>query len=115
MLGLEVSGEVEVRRMNYVAVETGTVVLTCSFLADPRPTVTWQLNGVTINTDQPRRYDIEETFESLGSIGNYTATLTILSVVEGDQGNYTCLGENIHSSPEQPVMDTQPLEVIGQC
>ncbi len=113
MLWLEVSGEVVVRRMNYVAVEGGRVVLTCSFLADPRPTVTWMRDDVTVSTGDARRYAVERRYARIGPIGNYTETLTILSVVEGDQGNYTCRGENIHSSPQQPVMDTQPLEIIG--
>ncbi len=114
MLRLEVSGEVVVRRMNYVAVEGGRVVLTCSFLADPKPTVTWLLDNVNISTDDDKRYTVERRYDSIAPIGNYTETLTILSVVEEDQGNYTCRGENIHSSPQQPVTDTQPLEIIGQ-
>ncbi len=110
MLQLVVSGEVVVRRMNYVAVEGGRVVLTCSFLADPQPTVTWVRNDVTISTGDARRYAVERRYESVGPIGNYTETMAILSVVEEDQGNH---GVNIHSSPQQPVTDTQPLEIIG--
>ena len=50
MLELEVSGEVEQRRMNYVAVEGGRVEFTCSFLADPKPTVIWQRDNINIDT-----------------------------------------------------------------
>lgn len=104
MLGLEVSGGVILRRMNYVAVLRERVMLTCSFLADPRPSVTWLLNSTNINTNQAK-YRVTKTSEDTGSSRNHTETLMILSVAKEDQGNYTCLVD--------PIMVTNSLQVIG--
>ena len=112
MLELTVSGQLELRRGNYVAVEKDMVMLTCSFLADPRPNVTWMRNGTDIRAQTEIRYQTENSYQDLGTIGNYTETLTILSVSNMDEGNYTCLGRNEHGS--EMVTADRPLEVIGQ-
>ena len=115
MVQLEVGGQVELRSTNYVGVEEGSViVLNCSFLADPQPTVTWLLNDVEINVVQGGRYGSEMRYENVAPIGSYVETLTILGLVEADQGNYTCLGQNEHINPQQPTNATQCLKLLGQ-
>lgn len=113
-LELEVSGDVtdDDSRMAFVAVELSSVVLRCSFLADPEPNVVWLLNGQPIDTDQPKYYMVDVEYEiSNRAIGNFTETLTIISVVMIDSGNYTCMGSNIHGS--SLYIATKTLDVIG--
>ena len=96
------------------AVDTERVELNCSFLADPRPNITWLLNGMEINTEDSERYDRGMMYENVSPIGRYSETLIIRSVVMADEGNYTCRAQNEHSNLEQPAEDTQTLEVIGE-
>ena len=112
-LDLAVGGAVreDDMRMAYVAVETSPVVLRCTFLADPVPSVTWLLDGVAMDTNQPGRYAVETKYEDTNvPIGNYTQTLTILRVVSQDAGEYTCVGANRHGS----LQAMEALVVIGQ-
>lgn len=113
-LELKVSGNVtdDEARMAFVAVERSLVEFRCSFQADPEPNVVWLLNESLINTNQPERYAVTREHESSGRpILNFTETLTIMSAVLSDSGNYTCIGSNIHGNSQ--AMDV--LDVIGEA
>lgn len=117
---LEVSGAVRIdpNRMAYVAVEENSVILTCSFLADPRPDVRWLFNNVTIDTNQPR-YTVTSIYQNLGSTGNFTEQLNIVSVVREDAGTYTCVGVNTHGSAQArqnlSIIGIQSVTIIHMC
>ena len=109
----EVSGDVvfDVDRSAYISIETQSVIFTCTFLADPQPTVEWLLNGRVINTAQPSKYEFDSRYHlDLVSIGNMSEQLTILNVNMDDTGNYTCRGLNEYNSTEA----THALVVLGQ-
>ena len=109
-LQLLVSGAVnDSNRMSYVAIEADTVSFTCSFLADPTPSITWMLNSMEINTEDTQ-YVVTTDDQDLGSIRSITQQLTIESVVRGDTGTYTCNVSNMHGSAQEE----QNLTVLGK-
>lgn len=115
MIQLEIGGHMEeTRRTNFVATETESVVLNCSSFADPQPTVTWLLNGVELDTEHAGKYDVQTVYENVPPIGRYSEILTILGVVESDEGNYTCQVQNRYSDLQEPTMDSQTLQITGQ-
>ena len=114
MVQLDMAGDAVLRGLDYVAVEGGMVVMNCSVLADPQPTVTWFCNGVVINTSSnPEKYLVESIFEDVPPIGRYVETLVVQTVAPIDSGNYTCRAQNIHTDLQQPTEDTQSLIVLG--
>ena len=103
---LDMTGDAVLRGSDYVAVEGEMVVMNCSLLADPQPTVTWFHNGVLINTgSNPEKYLVPP-------IGRYVETLVVQTVAPIDSGNYTCRAQNIHTDLQQPTEDTQSLIVL---
>lgn len=111
-LELKVGGAVryDSARTSYVAVEANRVTFTCTFQADPLPRVEWQLDGMTINTEQ-REYTVSSSYVNMGvPLGNYTEQLTVLSVVRANAGLYTCIGSNSHGSAQAD----QNLTVLGK-
>lgn len=110
-LQIEVGGDVreDEGRMAYVAVESDSVVLRCSCLADPKPSVVWLRDGQVIETDlQPDLYSVETEYNiSNRPIGNFTETLTIIAVM--DSGSYTCSVSNDHGNSQA----MEALDVIG--
>lgn len=90
-------------------IEGSTVVLTCSFLADPRPTVEWLHNGMSLTMSS--RHLTVINYTDLGAIENGTHILTIRDVRrEEDNGNYTCRASNSYGDNN----DTQNLVILGQ-
>ncbi|XP_067849522.1 roundabout homolog 2 [Heptranchias perlo] len=68
------------RPINQVVLEDEGVEFRCQVQGDPQPTVRWRKD----DTDVARgRYDIKEDY-----------TLRIKRVSNGDEGTYTCVGEN---------------------
>ena len=108
---LNVSGEVvdDEERMAYVVTEKGSVKFTCSFQADPTPSVTWLKDDVPFSTNQPQ-YTVEKETTSLGNIDMFAENLIITSAVRADSGNYTCMVNNIHGV----VSAFEALVVIGE-
>ena len=107
-LELGVGGDVtyDESRMAFVAVEGSPVEFRCSFLADPEPNVVWLLNGRPVDTNQPRLYTLTREYETSDRpIHNFTETLTIMSAVLTNGGDYTCVGSNIHG-------DSQAMEIL---
>jgi len=98
-------------RGSYVAIEGGRVVFTCSFLADPPPTVVWLLNGSVLETRQQKYVLKEPACETMGPIFNCSAQLTVISVVRGDSGDYTCRSSNSLGM----AYEQQSLVVLGKC
>ncbi len=106
LLEIGVSGDVvaDNERMAYVALENAVVTLTCSFLADPQPSLQWLHDGRPIDTDQPLNYT------DLGSIVSVSQQLVIVGATTRDTGDYTCNGTNIHGS----TASVETLVVIGE-
>lgn len=96
-------------RAAYVANETTSVVFSCSFYADPQPSVEWLHHGNPIPTQQTDQYRTTN-FTNTPPIGYTYSQLTLLSVVEEDSGNYACRGRNRYG--EEEVLQT--LAVLGQ-
>ena len=114
MVQLDMAGDAVLRGSDYVAVEGEVVVMSCSLLADPQPTVTCFFNGVVINTSSnPTKYHMQSMYEDGPPLGRYVETLVVQTVAPIDSGNYTCRAQNIHTDLQQHTEDTQSLIVLG--
>ena len=82
--------------MDQIQDERDTASFTCQATGEPVPTISWYLNGISINNDTDvDKYDISETSVDTTTINS---ALTIISVKSSDVGTYTCNATNVVSS-----------------
>ena len=82
--------------MDQIQDERDTASFTCQATGEPVPTISWYLNGISINNDTDvDKYDISETSVDTTTINS---ALTIISVESSDVGTYTCNATNVVSS-----------------
>ena len=74
-------------------VEAGSsVVLTCVGIGDPRPSVTWSNEGVSLSTSS--RISINQELVTENGVEYVQSILEICSAEEADGGQYTCIVGN---------------------
>jgi len=89
-------------------VEGSSLILNCTFQADPEPSVQWHRGGNTLPFSD--KYQRTNKFVSYLSIGYSEHTLTVSNIGKSDAGNYTCIASNSYGTN----LVAETVEVIGE-
>ena len=90
-----VAAVVSVLETSVIAVQMTDVTLTCTATGQPSPLITWLRHGEAVPTDSTPRLSLET--------GVGVASLTIVSVLSEDGGEWVCHGDNIAGSSQESV------------
>lgn len=92
----------------YVIVSGSSLILSCSFQADPLPSMTWKFN--TNRLQSSSKHEITHTFADNPPIGYGQHNLTVRNIDQTDSGNYTCEVKNMYGTGQI----AQTVAVIGK-
>lgn len=87
-----------------IAVPEQVATLACAAIGVPSPSVVWSFNGSPVSTTA--RVVIQPPLTSGGS-----STLTVLGVMEVDEGEYRCVANN---SEGTAMSDSASLQLAGE-
>ena len=85
----------------YVVNETFSVTFMCTATGIPAPDIQWMRESMTLNPSNnssfAQRIELSSPVvdEPERSVASVTRTVTISDTVEGDRGNYSCVGTNV--------------------
>ena len=91
--------------MTRSSTDEGTVTFNCTADGIPEPRISWRRNGQFLNINQLRRYSVVTTndvgFRSteLFGVQQTESKLTINSLRETDDGNFSCIAQSATTAP----------------
>ena len=91
IISLDISVEVANQNMN----EGDTASFACQATGTPIPNISWYFNGAPLDKNNTIKYMISDMSLNLATKNN---TLTIVNVLQSDNGTYTCEAANFAST-----------------